>query len=272
MKRTLFSFLMLSVAAGFAAAQTADAVAVAPAPAPAADQQSRWGLGIGAAVSDSVYAGEGTRVTPFPLISYDSDLLFWRGIGGGAHILRRGGLSIDATLSARMDGIDRDDFGAAELAERGVNRALLEDRDDGLDAGLTVQWRGAFGQLEAGVKGDVTGTSKGFEASVKYAYPFQLGGTRISPNIGVSHMSKKLANYYFGTLPEEVARGVIHYEPGSATVPRIGIDVVHPINKRWTLIGNVSYKRLPGKLSDSPLVEKDTDGNVSAFIGLSRGF
>lgn len=258
MKRSLFYLLILS-AAGAATAQDAP-------------QQPRWGLGVGAAVSDSVYAGEGTRVTPFPLLTYDSDLLFWRGIGGGAHILRRGGLSLDATLSARMDGIDRDDFGTAELAARGVNRALLEDRDNGLDAGLALQWRGAPGQLELAVKGDVSGASKGLEASVKYAYPLQLGGTRISPNIGVSWMSKKLANYYFGTLPEEVARGVVNYQPGAATVPRIGVDVVHPFAGRWALIGNVSYRRLPGKLSDSPLVEQDTKGNVSAFLGLSRSF
>lgn len=267
MKRTLFSLLMLSVAAGAASAQDAGATA-----SPSALQQPRWGVGVGAAVSDSVYAGEGTRVTPFPLVSYDSDLLFWRGIGGGAHLVRRGGLSIDVTLSARMDGVDKDDFGAAELAARGVDRALLEDRDDGLDAGVALHWRGPLGALEVGVKGDVSGASKGYEASVKYAYPFQLGGTRIWPHVGVSHMSKKLANYYFGTLPEEVARGVVEYRPGSATVPRIGVDVVHPFAKRWALIGNLSYRHLPGKLTGSPLVEKDTNGNASAFIGLSRSF
>lgn len=35
-----------------------------------AQQAPRWGLGVGAVVPDSVYAGEGTRVTPFPLVAY----------------------------------------------------------------------------------------------------------------------------------------------------------------------------------------------------------
>jgi len=35
-----------------------------------AQQASRWGLGVGATVPDLVYAGEGTRVTPFPLVAY----------------------------------------------------------------------------------------------------------------------------------------------------------------------------------------------------------
>lgn len=240
--------------------------------ASAQQQPPHWGLGVGAAVSDSVYAGEGTRVTPFPLISYQGERFYWRGISGGAHLIKRGGFTLDATLSARFDGIDKDDFGMAELAERGIDRNLLEDRDDAVDLGLAGSWRGAYGQLDLGVKGDITSTSKGHEATIAYSYPIQWGATRIAPNIGVSHLSKKLANYYYGTLPEEVARGVASYQPGSAAVARIGIDVMRPFAGNWVFIGNVAYRKLPTKLSDSPLVEKDRNGSVSAFIGLSRGF
>jgi outer membrane protein len=237
-----------------------------------AQQPSRWGLGVGAAVSDSVYAGEGTRVTPFPLVSYQGERFYWRGVKGGAHLVKRGGFALDATLSARFDGIDQDDFGVAELAERGIDRKLLEDRDDAVDLGLAASWRGAMGQLDLGVEGDVTSTSKGHEASLTYGYPVQWGAMRITPNVGVSHLSKKLANYYYGTLPEEVGRGVARYQPGSVAVARIGVDVVRPFAGNWVFIGNVDYRKLPTKLSDSPLVEKDKNGAVSAFIGFSRGF
>ena len=240
--------------------------------AASAQQAPRWGLGIGAAVSDSVYAGEGTRVTPFPLVSYQGERFYWRGISGGAHLVKRGGFALDATLSARFDGIDRDDFGVAELAERGIDRALLEDRDDAVDLGLAGSWSGALGQLDLGIKGDITSTSKGHEANITYSYPIQWGSTRIAPNVGVSHLSKKLTNYYYGTLPEEVARGVANYQPGSAAVARVGIDVMRPFAGNWVFIGNLAYRKLPTKLSDSPLVEKDKDGSVSAFIGFSRGF
>lgn len=267
MKRFTSSFVILLAAAGPAMAQQSGVATPSPDAPP-----SRWGLGLGAAVSNGVYAGEGTRVAPFPLVTYQGERFFWRGISGGAHLLKRGPFTLDATLSARMDGIERADFGQLELAERGIDRALLEDRDNGLDLGMAATWRGALGQLEFDVKGDVTGTSKGYEAGVKYSYPYQWGRTRISPHVGVAHLSKKLANYYYGTLPEEAARGVVNYQPGSATIPRIGVDVVRPFAGRWAFIGNVSYKKLPGKISDSPLVEKDTDGTVSAFIGVSRGF
>lgn len=271
MKRFSLSLVILSLAVAGASAQNTDAVANVAAPlaqAPAA----RWGFGIGAALSDSEYAGEGTRVTPFPLVTYEGERFYWRGIGGGAHLLKRGGWALDATLSARVDGIDRDDFGSAQLARRGVDRALLEDRDNALDLGLLASRQGSAGRIDLGVKGDATGTSKGFEATIRYGYPVQWGRTSITPNISASHLSKKLANYYYGTLPGEVVRGVVDYRPGSATVARIGVDVVRPFAGRWAFIGNVSYKRLPGKLADSPLVEHDRDGAVSAFIGISRGF
>jgi outer membrane protein len=271
MKRFQLSFVILLVAAGNAMAQQSGAPTGVAAPVSDAPP-SRWSLGLGAAVSNSVYAGEGTRVVPFPLVSYRGERFFWRGISGGAHLIERGSFTLDATVSARMDGIDRSDFGQTELAARGIDRALLDDRDNGVDLGMAAAWRGALGQLELDVKGDVTGASKGYEAGVRYAYPFQWGSTRISPHVGVAHLSKKLANYYYGTLPDEVARGVVDYQPGSATVPRIGVDVVRPFASRWAFIGNVSYKKLPGTLSDSPLLEKNTDGTVSAFIGVSRGF
>jgi outer membrane protein len=271
MKRFSCSFVLLLAVAGHAAAQQSGAPTGVDTSA-LDTQPSRWALGLGAAVSSGVYAGEGTRVVPFPLVSYQGERFFWRGISGGAHLLKRGPFTLDATLSARMDGIERKDFGQTELAVRGINRALLEDRDNGLDLGMAATWRGALGQLELDVKGDVTGTSKGYEAGIKYAYPYQWGSTRISPHVGVAHLSKKLANYYYGTLPDEAARGVVNYQPGSATIPRIGVDVVRPFAGRWAFIGNVSYKKLPSKISDSPLVENDTDGVVSAFIGVSRGF
>ncbi|HEX8613725.1 MAG TPA: MipA/OmpV family protein [Telluria sp.] len=271
MKPSLLSFFILITAAGSAAAQ-APASPDGSAGPTRPTQGAGWALGLGSAVSSGIYAGEGTRFTPFPLVSYQGERFYWRGIGGGAHLLKRNGFTVDATLSARMDGIDKDDFGAIELAERGVNRVLLADRDNALDLGIATRWHGAMGQLELELKGDVSGASKGFEAGLKYAYPIQWGSARISPNIGVSHLSKKLANYYYGTLPEEVARGVVDSRPGSATVPRIGVDLVRPFAQRWALIANVSYKKLPGKITDSPLVEKDTDGAVSAFIGVSRGF
>jgi len=41
--------------------------------------------------------------------------------------------------------------------------------------GLEASWRGAAGQLDLGVKGGATSTSKGHEANIAYSYPIQQG-------------------------------------------------------------------------------------------------
>lgn len=233
---------------------------------------SAWGLGIGAGVSEAIYAGEGTRYSPIPLVTYEGSRFFWRGLIGGAHLLRLEGLVVDAIWSARMDGIERKDFGAAELVGRGIDREKLEDRDNGLDLGFAMTWYGTLGRLELNLKQDVSSASNGFEASAKYAYPLHWGQARIQPNVAVSFMSDKMADYYFGTLPEELHRGVVDYKPGSAVIPRIGVDLSRPLGKDWAFIGSVSYKFLPSEIKDSPLVEHDKDGVVSAFLGLRRAF
>ncbi len=230
------------------------------------------GLGIGLVASSANYAGEDGKLMPVPLVSYEGERFYWRGIGGGLRLFELYGLSLDATLSARLGGIEKKDFGVAELAQRGINRALLEDRDNGLDLGLAASWSADFGELELAVKGDATGNSKGYEASLKYGYPLQLGRTRITPHVGVTMMSKKLANYYYGTLDTEVARGVVNYKPGSATVPTVGVDAVHPLSGKWVMLGFLSYKALPKEITNSPLLKKDSKGSATLFLGVSRGF
>jgi outer membrane protein len=251
---------------------THGALSAAPGPDDDGGPRPTLSLGLGAVVSSQVYAGEDRKIMPVPLVSYESERFFWRGIGGGLHLVDRDGFSLDATLSARFGGIKRKDFGARELAQRGIHRDLLDNRDDGLDLGIAAAWGGDLGELEVGVKTDATGASKGYEGSLKYGYPIRFGGTRITPHAGVSLMSKKLSNYYYGTHDAEVARGVVNYKPGSAAVPAIGIDVVHPLSGKWIILGSLSYKILPTKITDSPLIKQDTNGSASLILGISRGF
>jgi outer membrane protein len=261
----VFASLLISHSAVFAADDKAP---------PSGPQGPRpgWGLGLGVVVSSAEYAGEDRRVRAVPLVSYEGERFFWRGISGGVHLYRQQGFSLDATLSARFSGIEKKDFGVRELAARGINRDLLDDRDDSLDLGLAAGWSGDLGKLEVGIKGDAGGASKGYEATLKYGYPVKLGRTRVTPHAGVSVMSKKMANYYYGTLASEVARGVVDYKPGSAATPVIGIDVMHPINRDWMLMGGLSYRALPDKFKDSPLVDKDTNGSASLIFAVSRSF
>jgi outer membrane protein len=231
---------------------------------------SRWQFGLGAAVSNNAYAGQGSKVTPFPLIVYQGDRFFIQGITGGVHLLKSDGFVVDAIVTTGFNNIDASDFSRAELARRGIDRDDLVDRKRSIDAGFAASWTGSFGQLKAVAKTDVSGNSEGAEYSVEYGYPMHWGGFRITPTVGAVFLSSKVADYYYGIHPEEVRRGAPGYTPGGSLIPQVGVGLVRPIGDKWTFMINAKYTALPDKISNSPLV----DGNhgTTVLVGFSRAF
>jgi outer membrane protein len=231
---------------------------------------SRWGIGAGAAVVDGPYAGEDIRIRPIPLLTYEGEKFFVRGPTGGYHFINTRTFSFDFIGAARLDGIDIEDLGVDELAARDIDRRLLEDRDDQLDAGLGLSWRGDFGEVQLRAVTDVTDTSSGHEVSLTYSRRMQLGLFTVTPLVSVSYLSDNLADYYYGTLDEEVSRGVADYKPGAAVTPQVGVNLLRPFGEHWAMMGSVRYMLLPDELSDSPLIESDS--SASMFLGLTYRF
>lgn len=264
MKKCLVPILLACVSSS-AVAQSQEEEGAGPSSSP-------WGLGIAAAVSESPYAGEGTRVIPLPLISYQGERFYFRGVTAGWMLLSNGGVELSVVAKPRLDGFDVSDLGRSELARNGVNIDLLEDRDNGLDAGFALDWKGKAGALEVELVTDVSDAGEGQEAVLQYGYPIKLWKGILTPTAGARWLSEDTANYYYGTLAGEVARGVIDYKPGSVTVPRVGLSYLRPLNPKWSLIASVQYEFLPSEIQNSPFIDADADGSATMFIGVSRGF
>ncbi len=232
-----------------------------------------WGLGIGIAIRDTLYAGEKNHVQPFPYVRYEGERFFVEGPKIGYKIINGETFTLSGFVAARLDGVDTEDMGANELAVNGIDRNLLEDRKATADAGLSASFgTEAIGEFELDVRGDITGTSKGYQASLDYRYPFEVGPVTLIPGVGATSMSKELANYYYGTLPEEVTRGVVDYKPGQVTIPHIRIAAVLPIGSKWVGVAGVNVDRYPKEITDSPLIDKDTDVVPSVFLAMIRQF
>jgi outer membrane protein len=73
-------------------------------------------------------------------------------------------------------------------------------------------------------------------------------------------------------LASEVARGAIDYQPDAVTIPHVGVDVMHFLSDKWTMIAFLRYSFLPDELQDSPLLEPDSSGTASVLIGVQRAF
>ncbi len=242
----------------------------------AQDDESRadgWGVGLGVAVRGTLYAGEDNRVQPFPLISYEGEHVYFEGTSIGYKFIDSESFTLSGFIAASFNGVDAKDFGRSALAARGVNRDLLEDRDIGADIGASAVFKTeAAGEFELDLRADATNTSDGYQASLDYSYPFQAGPVRLIPSVGVVALSDKLANYYYGTLRKEVARGVVDYRPGNAIITRAGFTAILPTSTRWAFVASVSADAYPDKITDSPLIDAGADIVPSVFVGVIRNF
>jgi MipA family protein len=252
------------------------ALLTAPFASHAQEAESRadgWGVGVGVSIRSTLYAGEENRTLPFPLVNYEGERFYVTGPALGYKFIDSESFTLNGFVAARFDGVDAKDFGRNALAARGIDRDLLEDRDMGADIGASAVFKtDAAGEFELDLRADATNTSDGCQASLDYRYPFQVGPVRLIPSIGVVALSDKLANYYYGTLSKEVARGVIDYRPSSAIITRAGFTAVLPTSPRWAFIASVSADAYPDEITDSPLIDPDTDIVPSVFLGVIRNF
>lgn len=232
----------------------------------------RWGLGVGAIAQNSPYAGEGMRVQPIPLISYEGDNFFFRGITAGWEFVGSETFELAAIAQFRFDGFEIKELDRRKLAANGLDSRLLDDRDDSVDAGISAKWGGSAGELELELLADVSGKSKGQQYSLQYGYPLNFGQTQITPTIGVTYLSNDMANYYYGTLQSEVARGVIDYKPDAVTIPSVGLNFMRFFGNNWIFLAMLEYNALPKKITNSPLLERNTNGTAEIIIGVQRAF
>ncbi len=230
----------------------------------------QWSVGVGVAASDSPYAGEGQRLRAFPFIGWEGERAYLRGLDLGLRLWRAERLQLEAALSARLDGFDADDLGRVELAANGVDRDLLDDRSDGIDATLGLRTRDLPVELGAQLRHDVGGASGGSELRLRAGWPLQQAATRWTPYLQLRWLSADLADYYHGVRDDEVARGVPAWNPGSTWQPELGISLTHATRGGWLLIGNLRLSRLPDALADSPLIEDDRETGL--FVAVARGF
>jgi len=228
-------------------------------------------LGVATMSSKGILLGENHRTLLVPVLGYEGERLFFRGISGGLHLFERDGMALDLLVGARLDGWDAEDLDASLLAARGIDRAVLRDRERGADMGLGLSWKGWAGHAWLDAKTDVTSASDGHEVELGYAFAVPAGKGLLAPSITVSYWSSKLSDYYYGVLPEEEAAGVPRYRPGDAVVPAFSVAYLRALPGRWRVFGVLEYQWLPGAITASPLVE-GSRGIPSLFIGVSRSF
>ena len=219
-------------------------------------------VGLGAVGSSGIYIGEKTEIIPVPVIAYESERFFVRGLSAGAALYGDRVFSVNAIANVNMMNLDVGELSTRQLAEKGISKAQLEDRDRSVDLGVEASMRKPYGIISAQALHDVGGASEGAELRLNYQYFWQID-PRLSliPNVGVEWLSDKRANYYYGILNSEVARGVDASRPDQVFIPHVSLGANYVINEKVNVFGVAMQKFLPNKVQDGPLVDQSSQTN-----------
>ncbi|MCA8430164.1 MipA/OmpV family protein [Burkholderia seminalis] len=204
---------------------------------------THWGLGAGVGIESSPYRGDGSRVAPIPLISFDDK---WVHAFGTTVDLKVGKWN-DVTVALRGKFAIFDGY-------KGSDAAVLNgmaDRGGAFWYGPALAWKTAFGTLSADY---LLGGNKGQMANLAFSKSFDLGNWSIEPHAGIDWLSSKYVNYYYGVRPSEVRAGRPEYSGKAVYDTSIGTRVDYMFTRHQSVSLDLGVSRLGNGITDSPIV------------------
>ena len=194
-----------------------------------AHAEGKFSLGAGVGVVEHPYKDYDTDVYPVPVINYEGDNFWFRGLGGGYYLWNDATdkLSITAYWSPLY-------FKAKDSGDHQMRH--LDDRK-------SIVW------------------------DMAWLYRYTNGGLTVTPGIGVQWNSENQNEYYYGVSRKESARsGLRGYNPNDSWSPYLELSASYNFLGDWSVYGTARYTRLSDEVTDSPMVDKSWTGLISTGI------
>ena len=226
------------------------------------NDSNRWGfnLGIGATVTTSEYRGVERLGTALPLLGYEGDRLYLRGLSGGVHVFKNEYHEFNVQLSYLPQH-----FYASWSDSSAMNK--LDDRYSSAMAGINYRLRTDLGVLAATISTDALGVNNGVMADASYSYPIRFASLSLIPTLGVQWTDVNYNDYYYGVSKNEAqASGLSHYSPQAALAPYGELTLRVGLSDSWSAFVSGKALFLGEEVSNSPMVER------SSKYSLSGGF
>lgn len=210
-------------------------------------------LGLGGIVTSKPYIGVDAKAYPVPLVAYEGERLYFRGIVGGYRLISEGGWSVGPVVQPRFDGYEEDDSSALDG---------MEDREFSVDAGLGVSLLTEVGLFGLNVVTDLLGRHDGQEIEFSYTIMFPVAEFDIIPSVGLRWQSNDLVDYYYGVRGDEVAFNRRAYEGDDALNPYVRVAARRKLGGRWNALVALQYEWLDNEIENSPIVDDDYDASI----------
>ncbi|TKI08355.1 MipA/OmpV family protein [Martelella alba] len=221
---------------------------------------SDWSLGASAFRSTSPYKGGDERIKPFPVINYDGDSLYIRGLSAGYYLWKDQQNQLSLTVSYLPWGFkpDDDDYGYMKK---------LDERRSTAMAGISYRYSAEWGIVRGQYLGDILNNSNGFAADLAYLYPFHFQRLTLLPGVGAGWASGKQNDYYFGVSSHEARRsGLEQYQADDGWSPYLEVTALYAVTDNWQAMLMARYTRLSDEVKDSPMVDASSTTLIGAGI------
>ncbi|MDP2283321.1 MAG: MipA/OmpV family protein, partial [Pseudohongiella sp.] len=146
----------------------------------------------------------------------------------------------------------------------------LPERDFAVNSGIEMLYLSQFGDLQAQLLTDVSGTHHGQSAWFSYSYPWITRTSEFSLTLGLEWKSSDLIDYYYGVRPDESIDGRPTYAAGSGINRVMRFSASRALSERWRLVGVLEHEQLSSAIRRSPIIERGTVN--TAFVGLYYQF
>jgi outer membrane protein len=146
----------------------------------------------------------------------------------------------------------------------------LPDRDTAVQSGIEFLHIGPWGDIQAQLLSDVSGTHHGQEAWLSWSHPWYTRNNEFTLTLGAEWKSGNLVSYYYGVRPEESFPGREAYEGDSGTNTFVRFAARHAFSAHWHGVAMVEREFLSSAIRQSPIV--DDDAVDTFFAGLLYQF
>jgi Outer membrane protein V len=228
--------------------------------ATAVQAESKLTLGAGVGIVEHPYKQYDHDLYPVPVINYEGDNFWFRGLGGGYYLWNDGTdqLSVMGYWSPMY--FKPGDSDNSQLRK-------LDKRKSTVMAGVSWMHHTQYGSLRTALSGDILDNSNGVVWDTAWVYRYTNGGLTLTPGIGVEWNSENQNQYYYGVSHHEAAKsGLRSYDPSNSWNPYLELTANYRFANSWSVYGTARYTRLSDEITDSPMVDKSWTGLLSTGV------
>lgn len=183
------------------------------------------------------------------------------------------GIASGPSLLPDAGDLNKPPIGDDHYSEAALSRnhhTSLAERDAALNGGFEFLLISPYGDIQAQVLRDVSGTHDGEEAWLSWSHPCYTRNAELALTVGLEWKSRQLVGYYYGVQSDESFTGRPTYEGESGTNGYVRLAGRYNLSEHWSWVGMVEREFLSDAITQSPIV---TDNAVTTlFSGFSYNF